>query len=119
MKYLIILIFVYFNPLNETMTKNRFFYEVEASNGGVNGFSDTKCNCDPVLNRYSLKFSDSGYEKYKTCCEDLPKDVLKLIDFCDKLITQGKNTSGNTSLGGYKLTYDIKNKFNFKYSIVK
>lgn len=101
--------------------KNKgFHYEVEAQNGGPNGFNNTICNCNTFTLQYSSKYSDSGYEKYESCCKNhFPKEVLTLIKLCNNLISQNNDTTGEYSFEGYKLGFKIENKFNFSYSISK
>ena len=116
MKYLFIFSLFFLN----TESKNGFLYEVEAKNGGPNGFNNSVLNCNPHTRSYSANYSDPGYEKYQNPCGDkLPKEVLKLRDMCNNLISQNKDTSGVSNLSGCNLTFAIKDRFNFRYTISK
>ena len=115
----VILVLVIFFGWNAYRTEDKeIVYQVEASGGGPNGFNSVVCRCDDVNKIYKGTFTEPGNSKYETCCiSKLPKEVLKLVAECEKLISMHKNTSGEINSKKYKLNYNIQNSMNFKYEI--
>ncbi len=120
MKYLLILLL--FNiPLFHFHEAGKVFsYEVEAKNGGLDGYNNVKCDCNQVTQVYKSLYSEPGYEKFQHCCLDvLPKKVIPLINQCDTLVLHVTDTAGILKSEGYQAKFDIKDKLNFKYTITR
>ena len=114
-----LLVLMAFSGWNGFSVKDKdIVYKVEASRGGPNGFNEVVCKCDDVNRVYEATFNEPGNAKYETCCmSQLPKEVLKLVAECEKIISMHKNTSGEITSRRYRLNYQIQNAMNFKYEV--
>lgn len=120
MKYMLILFLFNMPVFNFHEAGKVFSYEVEAKNGGPDGYSDVKCECNQITQVYKSLYAEPGYEKFRHCCMDnMPKKVIVLINQCDDLILQKTDTSGILKSEGYQAKFDIKDSLNFKYTITR
>lgn len=100
--------------------KPKFDFNVEASNGGPNGFNIENCSCNSFLNKYTLELRDTGFSPINSCClEDFPEEAKKLYDELLKIVNANKTESSTLKRSGFVLWYDIKDSKNFKARIYK
>lgn len=120
MKYIIILlVIVSAISLHFTYKHKSFKYQVEAKNGGPNGFNNVSQKSNSLSGVYISTFEGNGYEKYQNIFkEELSESALSAIAICDTWIIEGKDTSGSFIHRGMLVEFDIKNQFNFSFNII-
>lgn len=119
MKYIIILlVIVSAISLHFTYKHKSFKYQVEAKNGGPNGFNNVSQKSNSLSGVYISTFEGNGYEKYQNIFEnDLSESALNAISICDSWISAGKDTTGTFTHDELIVDFDIKDKNNFSYTI--
>lgn len=121
MKYLIVILLIGGAFLIYSFNNNKLVhYEVDAKNGGENGFNDISCSYNGFTGVYKANYANPGNEVYAPCCDvEFSDELLAVRDRCDLLATQNKDTSGSFVDGNYIASFQFTDQNNFKYSIRK